>query len=193
MSSELAQLIRNRRTSKRSLDTPVSKELVKELLFTASYAPFHKNEPWQVKLVTTEKEKIFLYTQVIKTLERNGQIHDEESRIRFEKKMTNLIIKAPATLLFGRKQSEDARANTDAIQATAALIQNFSLLLAERDLVGFWATPAFVLDEQLTRTLNFSEGMELIASYRIGYRDHSLPILKANRQPLEAWVSDLCE
>lgn len=193
MTSELAHMIKNRRTAKQSLDTPVSKDLLKELLFTASYAPFHKSEPWKVKLITTEKEKVFLYTQVIETLKRNGEIHDEESRLRLEKKMTSLLKKAPATILFGRKRSENARANTDAIQATAALIQNFSLLLAEHDLVGFWATPGFILDDQLATTLGFSEEIELIASYRVGYRDHSLPVRKTIRQPLEAWVSDLCE
>lgn len=80
MQRTITEAIINRRTSKKSLDQPVSLELIYQLLEKASYAPFHKREPWQAKIVTTPAEKDWLYEKVIATYERKGLIHDEESQ-----------------------------------------------------------------------------------------------------------------
>lgn len=58
MKQSISDTIISRRTSKTSLDTPISPEEIFTLLEKASYAPYHgKNEPWVAKIVTTEAEK----------------------------------------------------------------------------------------------------------------------------------------
>ena len=186
MQRTITEAIINRRTSKKSLDQPVSLELVYQLLEKASYAPFHKREPWQAKIVTTPDEK------VIATYERKGLIHDEESQQKFTTKMTRLLKEAPATILFARELiPENPRLDSDAIQATAALIQNFSLLAYEEGLVGFWASSPFVMDQELSEELGFPANYQLIANYRLGYADPTLSTPKAKRSPVKQWASTL--
>ena len=192
MVKEIAQAIVSRRTSKRSLDKPVSLELIYELLEQASYAPFHKREPWQAKIITRTEEKEWLYQKVIEVYERKGLIHDRESREKFETKMTRLIKNAPATILFARELiPENLRLDSDAIQGTAALIQNFSLLAEEVGLVGFWASSPFVMDQEFSESLGFPKNYQLIANYRLGYRDPELAKNKVKRSDVRSWATPL--
>ena len=184
--------IRTRRTGKRSLATPIEIDLVYDLLEQASYAPFHKKEPWLAKIITTTSEKDFLYEKIIGTYRGIGLFHDSESENKYTTKMTRLILNAQVTILFAREVIPDnKRLDSDAIQATAALIQNFSLLAWEQDLAGFWASSPFVMDAILAKELGFPDHYELIANYRLGYRDHQRPTKEAKRQPVKAWASPL--
>ncbi|MGX7197382.1 nitroreductase family protein [Enterococcus olivae] len=190
----VSQAIVERRTSKKSLQKEVPLELIYELLEKARFAPFHKREPWQAKIITTEAEKDYLYQEVIKRYQETGVIHDEASRSKMEKKMSRLLKEAPATLLFAREIIADKpRLNSDAIQATAALIQNFSLLAYEAGLVGFWASSAFIMDQELSQRLGFPENYELIANYRLGYPDPTIGKNKARREEVQTWARPLIE
>lgn len=192
MENGIHEIITTRRTSKTSLTKAVSPELIIQLLAKASFAPFHKKEPWQAKIITTLQEKEFLFEKVIATLKRNGTIFDEETHIKFTTKMTRLLKEAPATIIFAREIIPDnPRLDMDSIQATAALIQNFSLLAWEADLVGFWASSAFIMDEQLATELGFPPNYQIIANYRLGYRDLDKKISNARRQPVETWAKAL--
>ncbi|MFE1780989.1 hypothetical protein ACFMI9_19450, partial [Acinetobacter baumannii] len=75
----------------------------------ASAAPYHKKEPWLVKLVTTTEEKDFLYDRIIQFYEESGVIHDEKSREKLTAKMNRLIRNAPATLLFAHEVYPDKK------------------------------------------------------------------------------------
>jgi len=190
----VSEAIVERRTSKKSLRKEVPLKLIYELLEKARFAPFHKREPWQAKIITTTAEKEFLYREVIKRYQETGVIHDEASRNQMEKKMARLLKEAPATLLFAREIIADhSRLNSDAIQATAALIQNFSLLAHEAGLVGFWASSAFVMDQELSQRLGFPENFELIANYRLGYPDPEIKKNKARRAEVQTWATPLLE
>ncbi|MGY3745666.1 nitroreductase family protein [Vagococcus salmoninarum] len=192
MTLSMTDGILNRRTAKRSMNNQVPLSLIYDLLEKASYAPYHKREPWLAKIITTSAEKDFLFQEVIKTLKSNGTIHDRATNDKFTKKMNRLIIEAPATIIFAREIiSDNHRLNSDAIQGTAALIQNFSLLAWEAQLVGFWASSAFVMEPSLNLALGFPENYEIIANYRLGYRDPGAPQAKAQRQPVKAWASPL--
>lgn len=192
MPTSISQAIVDRRTFKRSLSDDVSLELIYQLLEKARYAPFHKREPWQAKIVTTTAEKEFLYQRVIARYEETGLIHDHESRLKFEAKMTRLLKNAPATILFARELIPDnKRLDSDSIQATAALIQNFSLLAHEAGLVGFWASSAFIMDQDFSTALGFPANFELIANYRLGYPDPELPHKEAKRADVTSWATPL--
>jgi nitroreductase len=188
----VSEAIVERRTSKKSLSKEVPLELIYELLEKARFAPFHKREPWQAKIITTQEEKAFLYNEVIKRYEENGVIHDEASREKMTKKMTNLLKNAPATILFAREVIPDnKRLDSDSIQATAALIQNFSLVAYEAGLVGFWASSKFVMDQELAKRLGFPENYEVIANYRLGYPDPEIKKNRAKRADIKTWATPL--
>ncbi len=194
MTISVSQAVVERRTSKKSLSKDVPLELIYELLEKARFAPFHKREPWQAKIITTAEEKEFLYQTVIARYEENGVIHDAASREKMQKKMTRLLKEAPATILFAREIISDNRhLNSDAIQATGALIQNFGLLAYEAGLVGFWASSKFVLDQELSQRLGFPENYELIANYRLGYPDPEIKKNKARRAEVQTWAKPLLE
>lgn len=190
----VSEAIVERRTSKKSLDKAVPLELIYDLLEKARFAPFHKREPWQAKIITTPEEKEFLYKEVIASYEKTGVIYDEASREKMTKKMTNLLKNSPATILFAREViSDNKRLDSDAIQATAALIQNFSLLAFEAGLVGFWASSAFVMNAELSQRLGFPENYELIANYRLGYPDPGVSKNKAKRADVKKWARPLSD
>ena len=190
--TSIQKRITTRRTAKKSLNTPVKKDLLIELLGQASNAPYHKKEPWLVKLITTTEEKEFLYQSIIDFYQEIGLINDEKSQEKFTVKMNRLIRQAPATLLFAHEVfTENNRLNSDAALATAALIQNFSLLLAEHDLVGFWASSPFTLEPTFAKKIGFPENYALISNYRVGYRDPEAKVNSGKRRPTSEWVSDL--
>lgn len=192
MEKTISEAVTQRRTAKRSSDKEVPIELIYELLDKARFAPFHKREPWQAKIITTEEEKEFLYQKVIDRFEENGTIHDEESRQKFEAKMDKNIRKAPAIVLFAREIiTDNKRLNSDAIQATAAMIQNFSLLAYEAGLVGFWASSAFVMDQEFSTSIGFDENMELIANYRLGYPEADGRRSNSKRKDIKSWAKPL--
>lgn len=193
MKQSISDAVRSRRTSKTSLDTPISPKEIFVLLEQASYAPYHgKHEPWLAKVVTTDAEKKWLYERIIASYERNQVIKDDQTREKMTTKMTRLILHAPATVLFAREIFLDnPRKNYDSIEATSALIQNFSLVAWEKDLVGFWATSPFILDPVLASELGFPSNYELIANYRLGHRDFEQTTREAKRQPIENWASSL--
>lgn len=192
MGKTISEAVTQRRTAKRSSDKIVPIELIYELLEKARFAPFHKKEPWQAKIVTTIKEKEFLYQKVIRRFEENGTIHDEASRQKFEAKMDKNIRQAPAIVLFAREMIPDnQRLDSDAIQATAAMIQNFSLLAYEAGLVGFWASSAFVMDPILSTSIGFGENMELIANYRLGYPEADARRTNSKRKDVRSWAQPL--
>lgn len=188
----IKEAILTRRTAKRSLTDPVEQQLLLDLLEQASQAPYHKEEPWYAKVITTEPEKIYLAQEIIDFYKEIRLIHDDASKEKFTKKINRLIKEAPATILFAYKQvPHNRRLDSDASQATAALIQNFSLLLDEHRLVGFWASSPFVLNEEFTQRLGFPEGTILVANYRVGYKDESLASGVRKRRPVKEWVSQL--
>ncbi|MHC9000987.1 nitroreductase family protein [Enterococcus bulliens] len=188
----IKEAILTRRTAKRSLTDPVEQQLLLDLLEQASQAPYHKEEPWYAKVITTEVEKIYLAQEIIDFYKEIRLIHDDASKEKFTKKINRLIKEAPATILFAYKQvPHNRRLDSDASQATAALIQNFSLLLDEHRLVGFWASSPFVLNEEFTQRLGFPEGTILVANYRVGYKDESLASGVRKRRPVKEWVSQL--
>lgn len=188
----IKEAILTRRTAKRSLTDPVEQQLLLDLLEQASHAPYHKEEPWYAKVITTEKEKIYLAQEIIDFYKEIRLIHDDTSEEKFTKKINRLIKEAPATILFAYKQvPHNRRLDSDASQATAALIQNFSLLLDDHGLVGFWASSPFVLNEEFTQRLGFPEGTILVANYRVGYKDESLASGVRKRRPVKEWVSQL--
>lgn len=188
----IKEAILTRRTAKRSLTDPVEQQLLLDLLEQASQAPYHKEEPWYAKVITTEAEKIYLAQEIIDFYKEIRLIHDDASKEKFTKKINRLIKEAPATILFAYKQvPHSRRLDSDASQATAALIQNFSLLLDEHRLVGFWASSPFVLNEEFTQRLGFPEGTILVANYRVGYKDESLASGVRKRRPVKEWVSQL--
>lgn len=192
MSKTINEAIVERRTSKRSLSDEVSLDLIYDLLEKARYAPYHKREPWQAKIVTTTAEKDYFYNKVIARYEETGMIHDEESRNKFETKMTRLLKNAPATVLFAREiMTANKRLDSDAIQGTAALIQNFSLLAHEAGLVGFWASSAFTMDQEFSTSLGFPDNFELIANYRLGYPDPEAARSNGKRADVKSWASSL--
>ncbi|HPJ00304.1 MAG TPA: nitroreductase family protein [Enterococcus sp.] len=188
----ISEAIVERRTSKKSLSKEVPLELIYELLEKARFAPFHKREPWQAKIITTHEEKTFLYNEVIKRYEESGVIYDEASREKMTKKMTNLLKNSPATILFAREVIPDnKRLDSDSIQATAALIQNLSLVAYEAGLVGFWASSKFVMDQELAKRLGFPENYEVIANYRLGYPDPEIKKNQAKRADVKTWATPL--
>lgn len=188
----VSEAIVERRTSKKSLTKEVPLELIYELLEKARFAPFHKHEPWQAKIITTSEEKEYLYKEVIQRYNETNVIHDEESRDKMEKKATRLLKESPATILFAREIiSDNQRLNSDAIQATAAMIQNFSLVAYEAGLVGFWASSPFVMDQEFSQRLGFPENYQLIANYRLGYPDPAMSKNKARRADVKEWAKPL--
>lgn len=188
----IEQAITTRRTAKTSTTEPVAREQLLTLLEQASYAPFHKKEPWLAKIITSEPEKRFLFDQIIDFYQENGLIHDEASAEKFTTKMTRLILNAPATILFAHEVfPEQPRLHHDAIQATAALIQNFSLLLDEQNLVGFWASSPFVLEPAFAAKIGLPDNFQLIANYRIGYRPADQKQRTAKRRAVSEWATPL--
>ncbi len=152
---EIAEGIRNRRTVKLFLQEPVSRELVREAIEVARWAPnHHVTEPWHFYVLGPEAihEAVEL-TRVVTTERRGEKMGDFKAASAAER---------PGWLVVTCRVSDDELLQREDYASCACAIQNFMLYLSAAGVASKWSTGPITRDERFLALLDIDPEEEFI-------------------------------
>lgn len=143
----------------------VDPQKIIELLDYAVYAPNHKmREPWRFIILEGEGKVSFVskYIHSFKPLEQNEQ-----------QLLVNKVFQAPFVLAVVMPKNPDYRDELEDLQACAALIENFLLLLTEEGLSGAWKTPKYIESDRFKDILGVTSNEIVVGLVMVGYSEQT--------------------
>jgi coenzyme F420-0:L-glutamate ligase / coenzyme F420-1:gamma-L-glutamate ligase len=179
--SDLATLIRDRRSVRRYQNRVVPRELLNQILEAGSWAPSpHGRQPWRFAVLTTAETKIRLADAMGETWKHNLEMDrqaPEVVNIRLEKSRQR-IIGAPALIMpclyledMDRYPDENRQTDetTMAIQSVGAAVQNMLLMAYELGLDTGWMCAPLFCPEIACAALNLDKRLIPQALISVGY------------------------
>ena len=152
----IAERIRSRRTTKLFLKQEVSKDLVRDAIEVARWAPnHHLTEPWHFYLLGPEK--IAACASLIGELIRETK-KDEELAVFKEQSALSM----PGWLLVTCEKSDDELVQQEDYAAVCCAVQNMTLYLSEAGVACKWTTGLITRDERLFKLLDIDSSREFV-------------------------------
>lgn len=152
---ELAELIRGRRTINLFLQTPVPRDLVRDAVEAATWAPNHYvTEPWRFYLLGPEAigRCIDLVRDIV-TAEKDAKAGAFKARNWAQK---------PGWLVVTCQRSEDERRQREDYAACCAAVQNFMLYLWQAGIGSKWTTGDITRDARFEEIVGFDSDRETV-------------------------------
>lgn len=159
--SYLAKIIRERRAVKKGYnDKTVTKEVVRNLLHDARWAPTHgMRQPWRFIFVGKDRLPEFA--------KRVGETYPENMQENRE----NYLNEPNAILVAVMDVPELEKQWDENFGAISTLIQNFWLLAWEKQLGVVWKTNPHIYNEEVKDILNVSDKEKIVGFIHLGYFD----------------------
>lgn len=179
--SDLAALLRGRRSVRKYQDRPVAHELLEQIVEAARWAPSpHGRQPWRFVILTRQEPKKRLADAMGATWQQNLEMDGQSSeivQIRLEKSHQR-ILTAPAIIIpclyledLDRYPDEKRQADETimAIQSLGAAIQNMLLMAYELGLDGGWMCAPLFCPEIACEALDLDTRLIPHALITLGY------------------------
>ena len=179
--SDLATLLRNRRSVRTYQDRPIERVLLEQMVEAARWAPSpHGRQPWRFAILTQHEPKQRLAEQMGETWRTNLQMDgqsEETVNIRLEKSYRR-ILRAPAIIIpclyledLDRYPDQMRQANevTMAIQSLGAAVQNMLLMAYDLGLDTGWMCAPLFCPEVACAALNLDKRLIPHALITVGY------------------------
>ncbi len=159
----LKNLIINRVSNLKFTNQTVDLEHIMDLLDVAIYAPNHKmREPWRFVIFQGEGKETFV----------KRYVNTFEESLKNDQYLTvNKVFSAPVVIAVVMPKTGQIRDDLEDLQANAAMIQNFLLLLTESGLSSFWKTPQYIESVAFRSTLQVGEQEIVVGLLMIGYSE----------------------
>src|SRR5947209_10055703 len=179
--SDLATLLKGRRSVRKYQARPVSYELVEQVLEAARWAPSpHGRQPWRFVVLTRQEAKIGLAEQMADTWRRELQMDgqgDEIVAMRLEKSRQRIhnapVIIIPCLYVEDMDRYPDEKRQADetimAIQSIGAAIQNMLLMAYDLGLDAGWMCAPLFCPEIVCDALNLDTRLIPQAMLTVGY------------------------
>ncbi len=174
---ELKDAILGRRSVRKYKDTPVSDELLQEVLDMTMWAPSGVNlQPWCFVVVRSEEGHKSVLQHMGATAQRFKPVLEErfanhpevaKETVSF---LQNLGGAPVVVLVFKYTTYEGEEQNFGCEQSVAAAIQTFCLAAHAKGLGTCWMTAGHAVKEELTREFGEGKG-EYMAMISLGYPD----------------------
>ncbi|GCE12707.1 nitroreductase family protein [Tengunoibacter tsumagoiensis] len=180
-SSDLATLLRSRRSVRKYQDRPVERQQLEQILEAARWAPSpHGRQPWRFVVLTRPEAKAQLADQMGESWQHNLQMDGQDEQIVHTRltKSRQRISEAPAIIipclyLEDLDQYPDARRQSDettmAIQSLGAAVQNMLLMAYDLGLDTGWMCAPLFCPEVVCATLNLDTHLIPHALITVGY------------------------
>ncbi len=152
---EIAEGIRNRRTVKLFLQRPVSRELVRDAIEVARWAPnHHVTEPWHFYVLGPEsiREAVEL-TRTITTERKGEKMGDFKAASAAER---------PGWLVVTCRVTDDELMQREDYASCACAVQNFMLYLSAAGVASKWSTGPITRDDRFLRLLGIDPSEEFV-------------------------------
>lgn len=152
----IGERIRSRRTTKLFLRQKVSRQLVRDAIELARWAPnHHLTEPWHFYMLGAQK--ISACIELIGTLIREDKNDDELAA--FKEQSAKAI---PGWLLVTCKKSDDELLQREDYASCCCAIQNLTLYLSEAGVAAKWTTGLITRDKRLFSILDIDDEKEFV-------------------------------
>ncbi len=197
---ELATLIQGRRSVRAFDRRPVPREVIKEAIAAAGWAPSpHGRQPWRFVVVETPERRNALADAMAETWRAQLRLDGQDASVveaRLEKSRDRLrrapVLIVPCLYLQGLDSYPDAdrqRAEeTMAIQSLGAAVQNLLLSLYAAGVDGGWMCAPLFCPEVVQETLGLAPELNPHALIAVGYAA-SDPVRRP-RLPLDDLIID---
>lgn len=160
--SPIAKVIKGRRTIRTFKDTPVSDELLLELLNVAIWAPNHENrQPWRFLLYKGEG-RAALADAMLET-------YSGEERVKYGKRKREYFLEVPVHLVVVLKEDTRQKQWDEDYAAACALIQNFQLAAWEQGLGVVWKTNHYNYEVNFREAIGIQPEEKIVGVLHIGY------------------------
>ncbi|WP_238191917.1 nitroreductase [Paenibacillus sp. L3-i20] len=177
------EAIRERRTIGRVKSDPVEREIIEDLLLSASWAPSHHNtQPWRFVVMTGEGRSKLGEGYARVTAASSG-IEGNELEDRLKKERSKAY-RAPVVIAAICSPADDPRAvYAEELAATQAAVQNLLLAAHAYGLGAIWRSGAPMFDPLMKDTFELRADEEIVGFIYLGYPD--MKALAAQRTPVE--------
>jgi len=168
MENQLSNLIKNRRaTPPRFLaKKEISKEIIKQLLENANWAPTHKNtEPWRFKIFIGEKKQQ-LASNILSLLNSEIKNGAQLNQQKIEKFTSGIKDVPVAIAIVFERDAAERIPEWEEIAAISMAVQNMWLTATSMGLGAFWSTPDFL--PLLNNLLHIKPGQKLLGFFYVG-------------------------
>jgi len=180
-SSDLAALLRSRRSVRSYQQRPVTREQLEQILEAARWAPSpHGRQPWRFVVLTRQESKLLLADRMGETWQRNLEMDKQDAaivNIRREKSRQR-ILNAPALIIpclyledldsYPDEQRQDDE-KTMAVQSIGAAIQNMLLMAYDMGLDAGWMCAPLFCPEVVCDALSLDPRLIPQALITVGY------------------------
>lgn len=196
--SDLATLLKGRRSVRTYQARPVARELIEQVLEAARWAPSpHGRQPWRFVVLTRQAAKVHLAECMADTWRYQLQLDGQNAEIvalRMEKSRQR-ILSAPAIIIpclylqdMDRYPDEKRQADetTMAVQSIGAAIQNMLLMAYDLGLDSGWMCAPLFCPEVVCTALELDTQLIPQALITVGYA--AADPLRRERLPLDALV-----
>ena len=157
----IADTIKNRVSIAKFTSEWVNPTKIIELLDIAVYAPNHKmRQPWRFIILEGLGKDKFIQNYLLQIKESDREEHQ---------KLLMKVMSAPAVVAFIMKKNAVYADEIEDIQACAALIQNFLLLLEEERMGSFWKTPKYIESDKFKDALGIRYDELVLSLVMVGY------------------------
>jgi coenzyme F420-0:L-glutamate ligase / coenzyme F420-1:gamma-L-glutamate ligase len=179
--SDLATLLRGRRSVRKYQDRPVARELLEQIVEAARWAPSpHGRQPWRFVVLTRQEPKTRLAEYMGATWQQNLEMDGQSPEIvniRLEKSRQR-ILTAPAIIIpclyledMDRYPDEKRQADETimAIQSLGAAVQNMLLMAYDLGLDTGWMCAPLFCPEVVCEALDLDKRLIPHALITVGY------------------------
>lgn len=183
--SELSEIIENRRTifPEQFSDRKVQKEQVEKLINAAKWAPTHRlTQPWRFTVFMENGLKDF--GEFHSNLYKAKKSAEEFSQMKFDK-IRNRAAVSSAIIVVGVKKDPNQKVPfVEEIAATAAAVQNMSLMATAYGLAFYWGTGGMTFSDEMKSYVGLEQEDQVLGQLFLGYPAIEWP-RKTPRKPIE--------
>ena len=159
--------ILNRRDLRTFEQKPISKKIIEELLYSATWAPNHKlTEPWRFKIIKEESKPklIHCFCQGLKSLNYSAeslQKKQEKAHINFPK--------IPLFIAISSQVHQDSQIDKENLLTVACGIQNMLLLAQEKGIYAHWSSGVTWTTSSMVNFLKLTPNEHFVAMLQMGF------------------------
>ena len=187
-STDIVEIIKNRRNTKSFTEKEVSNEDIEYLLDSGTWAPNHRNtEPWRFFVLQKKSElKNQISKEIIIFQENKSQkTLNVEQRLKIIKKISNV----PSLIfVYSLIDENDEEITEENYGAVCCAIQNIQLVATSLGLGVGWSTGTISKVNNLNSILGITENLKIAGVLSIGYSDIEITKNRKNYKMLTKWL-----
>ncbi|RXZ82280.1 hypothetical protein EBB07_11445 [Paenibacillaceae bacterium] len=169
LTSDISELVRQRRTIRSYATREVPDQLIKNLLQASadSVAAFPPELACRFRLITSQEGKEKLASLIMGTYAEQKVYKWVPGKI--QQVMLDRIVKIPAFLAVILKKNGNSEQYDRSFAAICAMLQSFSLLSWEEKIGSVWTTDHFMLKPSFRAGMDLEEDEDVVSMLYLGY------------------------